>query len=66
MRSSHDAKAARAQTKSPAVSGEAHVKSTMAGASVDAGTGLAAAEHAAEGAALDAQAVGALQRDGES
>src|SRR6185312_10557278 len=31
--------------------------------SVDAGPGLAAAEHPAEGAALDTQAVGALQRD---
>jgi len=31
--------------------------------SVDAGPGLAATEHAAEGAALNAQAVGALQRD---
>src|SRR5438445_12707372 len=31
--------------------------------SVDAGPGLAATEHAAEGAALNAQTVGALQRD---
>src|SRR6266508_2443978 len=31
--------------------------------SVDAGPGLATAEHAAEGAALNAQTVGALQRD---
>src|SRR5437879_13817340 len=31
--------------------------------SVDAGPGLAAAEHAAEGAALNAQIVGALQCD---
>src|SRR5215213_5315086 len=31
--------------------------------SVDAGPGLAATEHAAEGAALDTQTVGALQRD---
>src|SRR4051812_12458277 len=35
----------------------------MVSLSVDAGPGLAAAEHAAEGATLDAQAVGALQRD---
>src|SRR5260221_11994165 len=33
------------------------------GASVDAGPVLAAAEYAAEGATLDAQAVGAFQRD---
>src|SRR5438034_9189707 len=31
--------------------------------SVDAGPGLAAAEHATEGAALNAEIVGALQRD---
>jgi len=31
--------------------------------SVDAGPGLAATEHAAEGAALNTQIVGALQRD---
>src|SRR5438270_4749593 len=31
--------------------------------SVDAGPGLAATEHAAKGAALNAQVVGALQRD---
>src|SRR5258706_11504457 len=57
-----DAKPTRAKKKAPPI-GRGFCRMHGGGASVDAGPVLAAAEYAAEGATLDAQAVGAFQRD---
>src|SRR5829696_4028881 len=52
-----------AQRKAPRCGGASVECASRACRSVDAGPGLAATEHAAEGAALNAQTVSALQRD---
>src|SRR5882757_10696114 len=51
------------QRKSPACETGLFCKFTSTGLSVRSRPGLAAAEHAAEGAALHPQGIGALQRD---
>src|SRR3954454_13790566 len=58
-----DARSHLKRSNRPHRIGRALRKSTSGGVLVDPGPGLAAAEHAAEGTTLDAQGVGALQRD---
>src|SRR5947209_794521 len=57
-----DGEAGMRPNKKPRRLGEAFSRRRRR-SSVDAGPGLAAAENAAEGATLDPEAVGALQRD---
>src|SRR4051812_25834772 len=62
-RNPRGAMAYEAQQKGPAKSARPGADRVLSRVLVDPGPGLAAAEHAAEGTALDAQGVGALQRD---